>query len=277
MKNKIIMDSAGDLKIFSDVDFASVPLKILAGENEFIDNSDINVGQMVDFLKGYKGSVTTSCPGVGEYTDAFGDAENVYVITITSGLSGSFNAATTAARDYSELHPDRNIHVFDSLSAGPEMALIAEKVRELIKLDISFDEIIKTVEEYKTKTHLLFCLESLHNLANNGRIPSAVAKVAGILGIKLIGKASNEGKLQPIGKARGDKKTIPELVKNMVSMGYEGGKLRIAHCFNDLLASAVKDAVKNLFPTADILVYPTQALCSFYAEEGGILIGFETV
>lgn len=276
MKNKIVIDSAGDIKEFGATGFSSVPLKIIAGDKEFTDNENIDVSDMVEYLKSYKGKVSTSCPGVGEYLDAFSDAENTYVITITSGLSGSYNSACVAAQNYISQNPDHKIHVFDSLSAGPEMLLIAEKVRDLINQKFSFNEIVKKAEEYQKKTHLIFSLESLHNLANNGRIPSAVAKVVGMLGIKLIGKASDEGKLQPIGKARGEKKSIPEIIKNMLAMGYSGGKLRIAHCFNEQAAAKIKEAILNMFPAADTLIYPTAGLCSFYAEQGGLLIGFET-
>ena len=269
------MDSAGDLQVFGGVDFACVPLKIMAGEREFTDDSALDVGEMVEFFGQYKGKATTACPGVGDYLEAFGDAENVYCTTITSGLSGSYNAAAIAAKTYKEQHPERNVHVFDSLSTGPEMALIAEKIREMIKENCTFEAIVSKVSEYQKKTHLTFSLESLHNLANNGRVPVAVAKIAGILGIRLLGKASDAGTLQPTGKARGDAKVAPEMLKSIISMGYNGGKLRIAHCFNETAANTLRQIILNKFPKADISVYLTGGLCSFYAEKGGMLVGFE--
>lgn len=275
MKSKIVLDSSGNLRTFSGVDFASVPLKILAGGREFVDNTDEAVDEMVQYLKEYKGKATTSCPGVGEYLDAFGDAENVYCITITSNLSGSYNAAKVAAQTYLEKHPGRKVHVFDSLSTGGEMALMAEKIRELVKEKLPFDGIVERVKAYQQKTRLLFSLESLRNLANNGRVPGAVAALAGILGIRLIGKASDEGTLQPIGKARGEKKLIPEIIHFLKEMGYNGGKVRIDHCDNPGAAAKLRDQVLSLFPKADIVIGRNGALCSFYAEQGGLIIGFE--
>lgn len=276
MTSKIIMDSAGDLQQFSGAEFACVPLRIMAGEREFVDDSTLNLREMVDFFGQYKGKATTACPGVGDYLEAFGDAENVYCTTITSGLSGSYNAAEIAAKTYKEQHPERKIHVFDSLSTGPEMALIAEKIREMIKENCAFETIVAKVSEYQKKTHLMFSLESLHNLANNGRVPVAVAKIAGILGIRLLGKASDAGTLQPTGKARGDAKVAPEMLKSIISMGYNGGKIRIAHCFNEIAADSLRKIILDKFPKADISVYLTGGLCSFYAEKGGLLVGFET-
>ena len=277
MSSRIVLDSSGDLLKLDGADFASVPLKILAGEREFVDDEKTDVLEMVEYMKNYKGKASTSCPGVGEYMDAFGDAEDVYCVTITSNLSGSYNAAEVAARTYREQHPGRRVHVFDSLSTGPEMALIAEKLRDLISAKLPYEHIVEQVKAYQQKTRLMFSLESLHNLANNGRVPSAVAALAGMLGIRLIGKASDVGTLQPTGKARGEKKLIPELVKAICELGYNGGKMRIDHCDNATAASKLREMILSRFPKADISIGLTGALCSFYAEHGGLLIGFEVM
>ena len=276
MKYRIVMDSAGDIRELQGVEFADVPLKIIAGDTEFTDNTSLDVDGMIDFLSSYKGKVSSACPGVGDFTDSFGDAENIFVITITSGLSGSYNAAMVAAETYKSEHPDRNIYVVDSLSAGPEMLLIAEKLRALLLAGASFEETVNKIEEYKKTTSLLFSLESLHNFANNGRVSPAVAKLVGLLGITLIGKASDKGTLEPISKIRGSKKLIPALLKELSSMGYEGGKLRISHCRNPETVTLLKEELLKTYPLADIKIRSTNGLCSFYAEEGGFLIGFET-
>ena len=276
MDYKIVMDSAGDLLEMEQAEFSNVPLKILAGDREFVDDATTDVAEMVEYMRTYVGKSSTACPSAGEYLEAFGDAEDVYCVTITSGLSGSYNAACIAAQTYLEQHPQRRVHVFDSLTAGPEMTLVAEKIRELVHQKLPFDKIVSMVEEYNLKTQLAFSLESLHNLAQNGRVPVAVAKIAGMLSIRLVGKASDEGTLQPTGKARGDQKVHGELLKQLLSMGYKGGRVRIHHCYNLPSAQRLKDAILEKFPQASIIIQKTNALCSFYAEKGGMLVGFET-
>ena len=276
MDYKIVMDSAGDLMEMEDTEFSNVPLKILAGDREFVDDATTDVEEMVDYMSTYVGKSSTACPSAGEYLEAFGDAEEVYCVTITSGLSGSYNSAAIAAREYKERHPNRRIHVFDSLTAGPEMTLVAEKIKELVQQKLPFDKIVSLVEEYNLKTQLVFSLESLHNLAQNGRVPVAVAKLAGILSLRLVGKASDEGTLQPMGKARGDQKVPGELLKQLLSLGYKGGRVRIHHCCNLPSAQRLKQAIQDKFPKASIIIQKTNALCSFYAEKGGLLVGFET-
>jgi len=224
MKTKLVMDSAGDIQTFDGIDFTCVPLKISTDTREFVDDEHVDVTEMVDYLLSYKGKATTACPGVGEYLEAFGDAEEVYCITITGTLSGSYNAACVAARDYMEKYPQRKVHVVDSLSTGPEMLVLAEKIRELVAEEKSFETIVEEIEAYKKTTRLAFSLESLHNLANNGRVPAAVAKITGVLGIRLIGKASDVGDLQPTGKARGEKKVVTEMVDHILKLGYNWGQ-----------------------------------------------------
>ena len=276
MDYKIVMDSAGDLMEMEGAEFSNVPLKILAGDREFVDDATTDVEEMVDYMSTYVGKSSTACPSAGEYLEAFGDAEEVYCVTITSGLSGSYNSAAIAAREYKERHPNRRIHAFDSLTAGPEMTLVAEKIKELVQQKLPFDKIVSLVEEYNLKTQLVFSLESLHNLAQNGRVPVAVAKLAGILSLRLVGKASDEGTLQPTGKARGDQKVPGELLKQLLSLGYKGGRVRIHHCCNLPSAQRLKQAIQDKFPKASIIIQKTNALCSFYAEKGGLLVGFET-
>ena len=156
------------------------------------------------------------------------------------------------------------------------MTLVAEKIKELVQQKLPFDKIVSLVEEYNLKTQLVFSLESLHNLAQNGRVPVAVAKLAGILSLRLVGKSSDEGTLQPTGKARGDQKVPGELLKQLLSLGYKGGRVRIHHCCNLPSAQRLKQAIQDKFPKASIIIQKTNALCSFYAEKGGLLVGFET-
>ncbi len=275
MACKIISDSSSDLLSLAGVDFESVPLKIITDEKEYIDDAKLSLEEMVSDLQKYKGTSKSSCPNAGEWQEAFKDADEIFCVTITSGLSGSCNAATMALSQHLEEHPEKKGHVIDTLTAGPEIALIIEKLQELILQKIDFDEIVKRIHAYMEKTHLLFALESLRNLANNGRVSGAVAKITGILGIRVVGKASDDGVLEIVGKAKGAKKTLLEIVNNMLKNGYMGGKVRIHHCQNKEAAESLSQMLKLHFPKAAVVIQETRALCSFYAEAGGLLIGYE--
>ncbi len=274
MNYKIVSDSSSNLLVWDVVDFASVPLKVLSSEKEYIDDEKLDVSQMVEDLKTVKGSVKTSCPNTQEWMDAFCGGDRIFAITITSRLSGSYNAASLAANCYMEEHPDCKIYVIDSYTTGGEMQLLIEKLAELIKSGKSFDEIKNEIEAYKNTTHLIFSLKSLTNLARNGRVSPAVAAIAGVLGIRVIGSAV-EGNLSPTNKVRGEKKALSTIFANMKANGYNGGKVRINHCFNEEGADNLKNIITAAFPDADVSVIPCGALCSFYAEDSGMIVGYE--
>ena len=275
MQYKIVADSSSNMRSLDGVGFANVPLKIITKEKEYVDDQTLDLAQMVEDLKAYKGTSGTSCPNVMEWLEAFGDADCVFAIAITSNLSGSCNAARQAAQEYMEDHPDRKVCVLDSLSAGPELRLIAEKIREGVLAQKSFEEIEAQTRAYMEHTHLLFTLQSLANLARNGRVSPAVAKIAGVLGIVIVGKASDVGTLQQMHKCRGEKRAIDTLYKEMKTHGYAGGKVRIGHNFNLDGAHQLRDIILAEFPAADIGIEQSTGLCLFYAEEGGLMIGYE--
>lgn len=275
MKYKIVSDSSSDLLCLEHTPFASVPLHIIVGSQEFTDDASVDLVKMDAVLSSHKGRSGTACPGVNDWLEAFGDAETVFCVTITSALSGSYNSAVSAKKEYEEQFPERRVHVIDSLSTGPEMLLIIEKLQELILSGKEADEIMNAITDYMQHTHLLFSLETLTNLANNGRISPAVAKLAGILGIRLVGQASPRGELQMLNKCRGKQCVLSSILRHMQRLGYRGGKVRISHNFNEESAAELMSQIKKLFPASDIRICRARALCSYYAERGGLLVGME--
>ena len=276
MKFKIVTDSSADIRSLPGIDFESVPLKIITDAKEYVDNADLDVVGMLSDLKTLKGKSRTSCPSSGEYVEAFSDAENVFCITITSNLSGSCNAANVAAKNYLADHPDKKVHIIDSLSTGPENALVIERLRDLILEGRDFEEIKTEISDYNLNhTRLIFALESMRNLANNGRVSPIVAKMAELFGIRAIGRASDVGTLEMICKSRGPVNAANDILANMIGDGYKGGRVKLNHANNLPAAELLKSKILEKFPEAKIEIGMTGGLCSFYAEQGGLLVGFE--
>ncbi|MBQ8869228.1 MAG: DegV family protein [Oscillospiraceae bacterium] len=272
---KIVADSSSDVLRLEAVPYAAAPLKIMTEKREYVDNDALDVEKMVEDFRQSSEKSHTACPNVDDWLSAFGDAQYVFCVTITSGLSGSYNAACIAAQEYEDKNPDRKVFVIDSLSAGPELKLIIEKLEELIKEGKSFEEICDAIKEYQKHTGLLFMLESLKNLANNGRVSKIVASAAGILGIRVLGKASDKGELEQLVKSRGENRALPTLTELLGKLGYAGGKVRISHCCNENAANKLKALILEKFSKAQVEIYKARGLCSFYAEKGGLLVGFE--
>ncbi len=270
---KIVADSASDLYTLETVDYQYVPMTVSTDERSFTDVGT-EADEMVEYLASYKGRSYSACPSSELWYEAFGDAKYIFCVPITSKLSGSYNAARVAAEDYMEEHPDRKVYVIDSLSAGPGMRLLIYKLRDYILQCLSFNEIVERIERYKARCELVFSLASLKNFANNGRVSPTVAKISMALNLRIVGKAE-DGQLKVLEKARGEKRGLATAWELMESFGYAGGRVMIDHCNNRGGAEAVRAKVHEKHPGAKVQIRETGFLCSFYAEDEGILIAFE--
>ena len=275
MKRKIVADSSCDIWELNGVDFAVAPMTISTDNKHYVDNQKLDVRLMSDDLAKYKGVSHTACPSVGSWLDCYEGFDEIFVITLTGAMSGTYNSAMTAKGIYEEENENVKVHVFDSLSTGPEMRLLIEKLKEMIEEDLTFEEIVEKGQDYLNHTRLFFALKSLHNFAMNGRVSKAVASAIGVLNISIFATASEEGTIQQISKCRGEKKVVKSMIEHLENAGYHGGKVRISHADNLKLAHSVRDKILELYPHADIIVYPMGGLCTYYAEIGGLLVGCE--
>ena len=275
MKRKIVADSSCDMWELNGVDFAVAPITISTDNKHYVDNQELDVHLMSEDLAKYKGVSHTACPSVGSWLDCYEGFDEVFVITLTGTMSGTYNSAMTAKGIYEEENDNVKVHVFDSLSTGPEMRLLIEKLKEMIEEDLPFEEIVEKGQDYLNHSRLFFALKSLHNFAMNGRVSKAVASAIGVLNISIFATASEEGTIQQISKCRGEKKVVKSMIEHLENAGYHGGKVRISHADNLKLAHNVRDKILELYPNADIIVYPMGGLCTYYAEIGGLLVGCE--
>lgn len=274
-KIKIVADSSCDMFELKHTEFETAPMKIITAQREFVDDASLDVDEMADYLYQLKGKSKSSCPNTTDWLDAFGDADEIYCVTITSGLSGSYNSACSAKQMFESENEGKRVFVIDTLSAGPEISLVIEKLEEYIEAGVDYEEICDKITQYLKKTGLIFMLKSLKTFANNGRVSPIVAKLVGIAGICIVGKASDEGTLEPMHKCRGEKRSLETLVEELSEKGFKGGKISIGHCLNEGTALALKEMIIKKFNSAKIEIHKLKGLCSFYAEKGGVLVGFE--
>lgn len=277
MNYKIVTDSSADVLSLKGVPLGVVPLHILVGEREFIDDEALDMDDFLQTLDAYNGKSSTSCPSPQEWETAFDNAPLVFCVTVTSGLSGSYRSAMAAKDLYESTHPERKVFVVDSLSAGPELILLLEKIRDLLSEGLSGEQVYSELLSYQHKTHLCFSLASVDNFAKNGRVSPLIAKGVGILGIRILGQASAEGTLEILDKCRGDKRAYQYLVNYLKSHNYAGGTIYITHNNNPTGAEALCKLFDANFPGCTICVQKSRALVSYYAEPGSLLVGFESV
>ena len=276
---KIVADSGCDYRQLEntafDTEFVSVPLKIQVADQVFVDDANLDIDQMMETMYATSEASKSACPSPDDYLRAFEGAKHIFVVTITGTLSGSHNSAQLAKNIFLEEHPDAQIHVIDSLSAGGEVDLIVEKINDLIHQGLSFEEVVEVITTYQEKTKLLFVLAKVDNLVKNGRLSKLIGTVVGLLNIRMVGEASETGTLELLQKARGAKKSLQAAYEELIKAGYAGGRILMAHRSNEKFCQQLSELLREKYPQANIKIIPTSGLCSFYAEEGGLLMGYE--
>lgn len=275
---KIIIDSCGELteELKADGRFCNVALEL---EVDGVRIRDDETFDQQDFLKRVKESPTgpkSSCPSPEEYMEKFeGEADHIYVVTLSSQLSGSYNSAVLASNLYKEEHGDeKQIYVFNSRSASIGETLIGIKVQELEEAGCSFEEVVEKTEAYIATTNTVFVLETLETLRKAGRLSGLKAMVANTLNIKPVMGATEEGTIIQFGQARGMKKALAKLVEEAMTRtpDPENRVLAISHCNCPDRAAYVKDAFEQAAKFKDIVVLDTAGVSSMYANDGGIII-----
>ena len=272
---KFVADSACDLKNYPGICFETVPLSISTDERNYTDDDSLDVHEVLDYLEEYNDRSYTASPTIDAWLKAFGEADEIYVVTITSGLSSTYSGANVAKDIYLSEHPEAKIYIVDSLSTGPGMVLLLEKLAELKSQGKSFEEVCSAIEKYRKRLKLYFSLSSLHNLAQNGRVSKLIASAIGFMNIKILGTASKTGTIEQVAKCRGTKRMIERIISELKENGFTHGKIRICHVECLEFANAVAEKIRSIFNISDIKIVPARGLCSYYAERGGIILGFE--
>ena len=276
---KIVVDSGCDISdetiAAKKINLQRIPLDMRIGDEDFVDDENLDIDDYLEKMLAYKEAVKTSAPSPGLFKKGFEDAQSVYVVTISQKLSGSYNSAVVGRRLALEDDPGKFIHVIDSKSASAAMQSIVLKIQEFIQKNFSDLEIVEKISEFlKTlKTYILF--ERYDNLVKTGRLKPYIARIASILSIKPICYA-NDGEIEMLDKVRGYKKAVSRLIEIMINdkVDFASRVLSITHvrCYEKALA--LKDAILAKIKFKEVIITSATGICTTYANKGGIVISY---
>lgn len=275
MKYQILVDSASDLRNDylikeKEIGFKVIPLTILANGKEFVDDDNINIDEMLENMHQCKTN-SSACPAPQSFMDEFDNAEYTFIVTITSKLSGCYNAAVVAKNSYK--NPE-NVHVVDSKATSGTEILIVDKLVNLIKEGKEFSEIIEDIESFRDKKSLFFSLQKFDNLVNTGRMSKIAGLVAKTLVIRPICIAL-DGEIKMERKVIGIKnafKKMVQMIKEKAGAEAPNQKLIITHCKAIEEAEQIKADIEKECEFKEIQIRPMKGLCSYYALEKGLII-----
>lgn len=256
--------------------FSNVPLKLHLGEETIIDDETFDQKSFLQKMKACPESPRSSCPAPEEFEKEYEGADEVYVVSISSEMSGTYNSAMLAKKDFQEKNPNVKIAVFDSRSASCGEFLIGRKIEELKQAGKTFEEVVTEVEAYRDSMQTKFVLESLDNLRKNGRLTTMTAIICDVLSIKPIMKATKEGTIDKTSQARGMKNALTKMAEHIKADAVNSREriLAISHCNNQKRAEFVKEQITKLIVFKDIIILEQRGLSSLYANDGGIIVSY---
>ena len=277
----IVSDSSCDFlpSTFSSnlIHFESVPLRILVGDREFVDDEELNVPEMLAAMAEEKSASSSSCPSPDAFARAYEKGEKTLCFTISGNLSGTYNAAVMGRELVLEEHPEKQICVIDSRATAGAMVLLIRKTQQLIEEnpEIDFEELCEALQQYQKSLRTCFTLECFDNLIKNGRMRPLVGTLLHTLGIHVTADATPEGTIRVLDKVRGEAKTYKTLTALMKkSKDCQDAEVVICHCENLGGAEKLKAQILKDLPVKKIDILNCRGLTSFYAMEKGLIIGY---
>ena len=277
MSYKIIVDSCGELtdEMKKSGHYKTASLSMQVDGTEVVDDETFDQAGFLKLVAESPQCPKSSCPSPEEYMSLYScGADRIYVVTLSSELSGSYNSAMLGRDLLLEEKPEQKIHVFNSRSASIGETLIALKIAECEKAGMKFHEIIQAVEAYISSQHTFFVLENLDTLRKNGRLSLVKAFVASALKIKPVMGSTDEGTICQLDQARGINKALVKLVDYVVERTVDSANriLAISHCNCRDRAEIVRDAILARMKVKDVILLDTAGVSTMYANDGGVIV-----
>lgn len=276
MSYKIVVDSCCELpeNYKKDSRFQIVPLGLEVGDYVIQDDENFNQKEFLQKVADYPLCPKSSCPSPEKYREAYHDgADEVYAVTLSSHLSGSYNSAELGRSLYVEKYGEKKIHVVDSESASCGETQLVEKIIACKEAGLDFEETVKAVETFKRKMRTYFVLDNLETLRKNGRLSSVKALVASTLNIKPV-MVGNRGVIEQKGQAIGINKALAKMADFIVSdvAKPEERTLMITHCNCPERAEYMRGLMEKRASYRKILLMDTAGVSSMYANDGGVIV-----
>ena len=278
MTYRIIGDSCTDLpkSLREDPHFKLVPLTLMVEDQQIRDDENFNLQQFLKQMNASPKCPKSACPSPDDYAKEFEFDGDVYVVTLSSALSGSYNSAELGKRLYLEENPGKNIGIIDSRSASVGQTLLALKLKEFVEQKLPFEEVMKKINDFRDNMKTKFVLESLDTLRKNGRLSSIQAIIINTLNIKPVMGSTSEGTIYKLDQARGIVRALISMAKSIEKDVIKPQEriLAIAHCNCYERAVFIKDEILKRVPFKDYLIVETAGVSSMYANKGGIIAAY---
>ena len=274
---KILIDSCGELpqELKEDGHFSNVALVLEVDGQQIVDDETFDQADFLSRVAKSPNAPKSACPSPDAYMQKMeGDADHIYIVTLSAKLSGSYNSACVARDMYLEEHENARVYVFNSKSASIGETLIGIKIAECEEAGMSFDDTVACVEDYMSQQHTFFVRETLETLRKSGRLSNLKAIIASTLNIKPVMGSTDEGEICQLGQSRGMSKALDKMVSCMqeVTKNCEEKVLAISHCNCAERAYLLKAKLERAAKFKKIFIVDTAGVSTMYANDGGVIM-----
>ncbi len=276
MSYKIILDSCGELpeELKNDPRFERVPLGLEVGDYSILDDENFDQKLFLEKVAACPTCPKSSCPSPQKYMEAYHcDAERIYVVTLSSQLSGSHNSAELGKKLYEETYGKKQICIVDSESASGGETQIALRAMELEEQGLDFDTISQMLNEYRDGMNTYFVLDNLETLRKNGRLTGVKAMLATTLNIKPV-MGAEKGNIIQLSQCIGFKKALKKMVEILCKevCDPENKRVIISHCNALEKAEALKAELLKHIRVRELRIMDMAGVSTLYANDGGIIV-----
>lgn len=276
MSYKIVADSCCEFPAEYEKDprYERVPLGLEVEDELIMDDENFDQAYFLKKVAMSQKCPKSFCPSPEKFMEAYRtEAENVFVFTLSSKLSGSYNSAELGKKLYHERYGEKNIFVCDSESASCGETQLSMLAARWSGQGLAFDEICGRLSDFRDHMKTYFVLDNLETLRKNGRLSRVKALVASTLSIKPV-MGSTKGEIIQLGQSIGIKKALAKMAETVAkeAVNPQEKTLMITHCNCPQRAESVKKMILEKIQCRDVLIMDTKGVSSMYANDGGVIV-----
>ena len=273
---KIVADSCCEFpaEYEKDPHYERVPLGLEVEDELIMDDENFDQAYFLKKVAMSQKCPKSFCPSPEKFMEAYRtEAENVFVFTLSSKLSGSYNSAELGKKLYHERYGEKNIFVCDSESASCGETQLSMLAASWSEQGLAFDEICGRLSDFRDHMNTYFVLDNLETLRKNGRLSGVKALVASTLSIKPV-MGATKGEIIQLGQSVGIKKALAKMAETVAkeAVNPQEKTLMITHCNCPERAESVKKMILEKIQCRDVLIMDTKGVSSMYANDGGVIV-----
>ena len=273
----LVTDSTCDLpdEFFKKYNINIVPVVVRVGEKNYLDRVEITSSEFYEILKTTDNALSTSQPSLSQYRDMYNKISNQYrsaiSLHISESLSGTFNGAQVAAREFKD---KINLQILNSKTTSAALGLLVCEAARLIELERPIQEIVDKLKKYIEKTRIYISIPTLKYIIKSGRINPVKGLIGTLLNLKPVLTLDSEGRAVEAKKVVGRRQVVKKTLELAVEYAktVENPRFSIVHVLSPKVAGWYKEEILKLFNKNDVFIMDASPALGLHTGIGSAAI-----